>query len=266
MRHTRTSRVIALAAATALASAGLLSFGSTASAAPAVTKIEGTAADAAGLAPTVDAYRGLLGDPNNGNAPGARREINWDGVPDNLSSPNALPRDLFNTAPTTRGAVFSSAADSRFQVSADTDNPDHADVRFGNINPQYKNIFGTFSPQRLFTPIGTNKMSVHFFVPGTHQPATVNGFGAVFTDVDRADSTKIELYDRWGNLLWSKWVLRSQWANKGLSFLGVKTTADIYEVRITSGNTPLSQWNNDGNGRDIVVMDDFLYSEPKPLH
>src|SRR2546428_198969 len=42
----------------------------------------------------VEQYRNLLG-ANNGGEPGSRgtgrREINWDGVPDELSAPNFLP-------------------------------------------------------------------------------------------------------------------------------------------------------------------------------
>lgn len=270
-QHIRTSRrrLIGLfAAVAAAATAGLVPLASPASAAVAVTKIEGTAPNAAGLTPTVNAYRTLLGDPNNGSLPGSqpagRREINWDGTPDAQSAPNGLPRDFFNTtAP--RGVVFSSNAGNRFQVSADSANPTNTAVRFGNINPQYPNVFGTFSPERLFTPVGTTQTRINFFVPGTNWPATVKGFGAVFTDVDRADSTKIELYDRWGNQLWWQNVLRGPQANKSLSFLGVKTDADIYEVRITTGNTPLGATTNDGGSWDVVVMDDFLYAEPQAV-
>jgi hypothetical protein len=278
--HTRSPRrrLTALAVAGAATSAVALSLVTPASAgaapadataaAPAVTKIEGTAANAAGLVPTVNAYRSLLGDPDNGSTPGSqpsgRREINWDGVPDNRAAPALLPPDFFNTvAP--RGAVFSTARGNKVQVSADSDNPTNTPVRFGDINPQYANIFATFSPERLFTPLDTNKMTVRFFQPGSTKPATVKGFGAVFTDVDLPDSTKIEFYDRWGGQIYWRYVPKGGTAGKSLSFLGIKTTADIYEVRITTGNAPLSAWNSDGNGLDLVVMDDFLYAEPRPL-
>jgi hypothetical protein len=265
----RTTAAVALAAAVAPAVLGL-SAGSASAAGPlAVTKIEGAAGNAAGLQPTVDAYRALLGNPDNASTPGSqaagRREINWDGVSDELASPNLLPRDFFNTtAP--RGAVFSTAKGNKFQVSADADNPAHAAVRFGNINAANEHRFATFSAQRLFSPIGTTVMNVHFFEPGTHKPATVNGFGAVFTDVDRSDSTKVELYDRWGQRLWGKNVLKGTKSSGSLSFLGVKTNADIHTVRITSGNTPLTPTATEGGWKDLVVMDDFLYSEPERLH
>jgi hypothetical protein len=230
------------------------------------TKIQGAAASAAGLQPTVDAYRALLGDPNNRNTPGSqnagRREIDWDGTPLQFSAPNLMPPDLFNKPPVPRGAVFSNPAGNQFQVSADS--ASGVPVRFGNINPQYPLIFNTFSQQKLFTPLNTTTTRVRFFVPGTNTPATVNGFGAVFTDVDSSTSTKIELYDRNGTRLWWSYVLKGTTPSKSLSFLGVKTDAKIFEVRITSGNTPLSAWNNDGGAKDVVVMDDFLYGEPRP--
>ena len=55
-------------------------------------------------------------------------------------------------------------------VSADSDNPAGAAVRFGDINPTYTNIFKTFSAERLFSPIGSNVVNLTFRVPGTDSP------------------------------------------------------------------------------------------------
>lgn len=224
-----------------------------ATAAPSFTKIQGAAGNAAGLQPTVDAYRALLGNPH--------QEINWDGVPDNISAPNLMPPDLFNTT-VPRGAVFSSPAGNRFQVSADSDSG--VPVRFGNLNRQYPRIFTTFSPEKLFAPLGTTTTRVRFFVPGTSTPAAVNGFGAVFTDVDSPTSTKIEVYNQAGSRLWWNWVPKGTTASKSLSFLGVKTDAKIYEVRITSGNAQLGAANLDGGAKDVVAVDDLIFGVPKP--
>jgi hypothetical protein len=267
--RTTTRRATTAAALAAVALPLLAGAATPASAAPlSVTKVEGAASNAAGLAPTVNAYRALLGGPDNGSTlgsqPGGRREINWDGVPDNLASPNLMPANLFNTA-VPRGAVFSSPQGDRFQVSADQSNPTGTAVRFGNLDPRHATSFATFSPQRLFAPLRTTTTKVRFFVPGTQRPATVSGFGAVFTDVDRKDSTKIELYDRQGHRLWGQDVRKGIGANGSLSFLGVKTNARIFEVRITSGNTPVDAHIRDGGTRDVVVMDDLLYAEPKRL-
>jgi hypothetical protein len=262
--------ITALAVVGTVALAAVLPLAAPASAGtkkPTFTKVTGAAKDAAGLTVTVDLFRTLLGEPNNGSGPPAasgRREINWDGTPDAQSAPNLLPPDFFNTV-VPRGAVFATGKGDKFQVSADDDNPTNTEVRFGNINPQFDNIFATFSPQRLFTPLGTNTMTVKFFVPGTDKRATVKGFGAVFTDVDDNDSTKIELFDRHGKRIWWSYAPTGPKSSKSLSFLGVTTTADIYEVRITAGDAALSGKKRDNFWRDIVAMDDFLYAEPQEL-
>jgi hypothetical protein len=75
----------------------------------------------------------LLGDPNNGGAPVAhttgRREINWDGVPEELAAPTFIPGDFFNatTDPRARGAllatVISSASNGSAVVPVNTQSP-----------------------------------------------------------------------------------------------------------------------------------------------
>ena len=127
-------------------------------------------------------------------------------------------------------------------------------------------LFRTFSPERLFTALDSTIVEVLFFIPGTRRPATTIGFGAVFTDVDHAGSTKIEFLDVNGSLLFSRAVPAAQ-GNETLSFLGyVLAEPRVFLVRITSGNVPLrrGQPNNEG-GRDVVVMDDFIYGEPRLL-
>ena len=65
--------------------------------------------DAASIQATVDAFRADLGSLNPnvvGSLGTGRREINWDGVPDNFSAPNLLPNDFFNVN-SPRGTVYS---------------------------------------------------------------------------------------------------------------------------------------------------------------
>jgi hypothetical protein len=186
-----------------------------------------------------------------------RREINWDGVPDQFSAPNLLPANFFNSN-SPRGAVFFTLG-TGFQVSANSSNPTNTPVRFGNIHPVYPELFSTFSPQRLFTALGSNITETLFFIPGTAQSATVNAFGAVFTDVNAADSTTIDYFDVGGNLLLSQNVLPGPTVRGSLSFVGVKfDRANVFFVRITSGNRILKT-----PARDVVVMDDFIYGEPQ---
>jgi hypothetical protein len=221
--------------------------------------------DVASILATVDAFRADLGTLNP-NVPGSlgsgRREINWDGVPDTFAAPNNLPADFFNVN-SPRGVVFASPGNA-FQVSA---NAGVGPVEFGNINAGYPSVFTTFSAQRLFTALDSNIVDVRFFVPGTTTPATTAGFGAVFTDVDLSDSTRMDFFDAGNGLLFSRAVLPGIAADESLSFLGVSFTQGsvISRVRITSGNVALGANTNDGNELDVVAMDDFIYAEPSRI-
>jgi hypothetical protein len=215
--------------------------------------------DPASLQAVVDQYRADLGalNPNVAGSFGTgRREINWDAVPDAFSAPNDLPGNFFNST-SLRGAVFSTPG-SAVQVSADDNNPSNAAVRFGNINPQYANIFRDFSPQRLFSPIGSNIVDTTFFVPGSNTPATTRGFGAIYTDTDDDSGSSFEFFDAAGQSLGTFFPPT---ADNALSFLGVSYPDPIVaRVRIQYGNSALGP--DDGGPVDVAVMDDFIYGEP----
>jgi hypothetical protein len=211
---------------------------------------------------TVDAFRTDLGSPNNGNAAGplnsGRREINWDGG----GAATTVSPNPFNGFQNIRGALLESPTATGFVQAP----PSGLATQFGNAS--YGTIFGTFSLQRLFTPIGSNITDVTFFIPGTNGalPATVTAFGAVFTDVDLGNSSHLEFFGLQGNSLGVFDVPAGTTADASLSFLGVDFGAErIARVRITSGNTALSATATDGGGVDVVAMDDFLYSEPRAV-
>ena len=214
----------------------------------------------ASIQPTVDSFRTALGalNPNvAGSAASGRREINWDGVPDAFSAPNALPGNFFNVN-SARGVEISTPGSSlQTSATASSGTP----IRFGNINATYSTHFQTFSAQRLFTAIGSNIIDINFFVPGSTTPATVSGFGAVFTDVESAGSTRITLFLANGTIGGSFDVPTS--TSAGLSFLGLTHTSRISRVRIQSGNAALGGSDNPGGGADLAVMDDFIYGEPQ---
>ena len=229
---------------------------------------QGSGLTPASIQSAVDAFRLSLG-PLNANVAGSfgsgRREINWDGVPDSFSSPNALPANFFNIN-SPRGVVFSTPG-TGFQVSASSFNPTSTAVRFGNLNPTYTTAFTTFSPERLFTAIGSNITDVNFFIAGSSTPAFTRGFGAVFTDVDLGMTTSLQFFDATNTLLFSSSVPAAPFGTTGssLSFLGVSFAGSIVSrVRITSGNVDLGGGLSDQNGntRDAVAMDDFIYAEP----
>ncbi len=215
----------------------------------------------------VEQYRGLLGGTNNGGDPGSRgtegyREVNWDSVSDEVAAPNFYPPDFFNApqAPRARGLFIATPGDG-LMISADSDNPTGTLPRFGNLNPQYADIFKTFSEERLFSPVGSHIADVTFFVPGTDTPAAVRGFGAVYTDVD-TDHTAFEYFDRAGNSLGS---FQTPLSGDGLSFLGVVfKEAVIFRIEVRYGTGALGPDDGDG-GVDVAVMDNFIYGEPQAI-
>ena len=213
---------------------------------------EGSGADAPAIQPVVDAFRGALGRPNNGNAPGplanGRREINWDGG-GLATTISPTPFDGFQN---NRGALFTTSGTGFVQAP-----PSGLATAFGN--PTYAG-FDVFSSARLFSPIGSTLTNVTFSIPGTNggTPATVTGFGAVFSDVDSAANASVSFVNASGISLGTFSVPA---ANNGLSFLGLLFPGEaIGQVQIISGNVPLGP--AESGAIDIIVMDDFLYSEP----
>ncbi len=216
------------------------------------------------ISDTVSAFQLALGNPNNGNSAGpfdeGRRQINWDaGI-----VPFDMPADFFNNPafPPTRGAVFSNENNSEFRVSNDG-----IDNEFDTFNADNPNQFSTFSAPRLFTPIGTNVFDVNFFIPADNTPATVSGFGAIFSDVDLFGSTVVELFDVNNQLISSNAVEANP---NGLSFFGITfddLVPPIFRVSITAGNTDIGLGLADDplNGIDLVVIDDLFYGEPQAV-
>jgi hypothetical protein len=208
-----------------------------------------------------------------------RSELRWatptTPMPQGRSPLGAVTTDPvtpFNVFLDTRGGQFTTPGKGLSQAPPSGGPQDGLAGLFKN--PTYGDIFSTFSPLRLFTPVGSNITDALFFVPGTAgaDPATVSGFGVVFTDVDEPDgieprkqrgSTQLEYYDADDKLIFSSFVPASP-GDGSLSFFGIVfDDARIARVRITTGN--VAPGPDDDEKNDIVMMDDFLYGEPQPL-
>jgi len=211
------------------------------------------------IAAKVDEFRNVLGAANGaiaGEQTTGRREINWDGAGANpFDNKNNFPADFFNTN-VKAGAVFTTSGTGFRNDSTD----------FAEINPEYAAQFTFFSANKIFAPIGSNQLDQLFEVAGQPTPAVTRGIGIVFSDVDLADKTTIQLFAQDGSSLGTfPAPVRSDAA--GLSFLGV-TFADaiIARVRITLGTGALGAGVNDvtdGGTFDLVVVDNLIYGEPK---
>jgi hypothetical protein len=215
----------------------------------------------------LDEFRALLGEPRN-TTPGphaaGRREIRWDGVPAAFTNNDDFPFDFF-------GATGAADPDGRklgnlyftngrgFRVS---------DNDFVDIDASYDAEFNAFSPAKTFAAAGSNTMEVLFRVPGTNVPAIVNGFGAVFSDVDKNHAAILEFFDARGKRI-AKVAAPRRTDDFGASFAGVVFDFPVVaRVVITSGDAALQAGvlDRSASGKaDLIVMDDFLYGEPQPI-
>jgi hypothetical protein len=234
------------------------------------TVFQAAGPNAASIQGTIDQFRGALGGANNGNAAGpidgGRREINWDGGGATTTAIGSTPFDVFLN---TRGNRSVTPGTGFVQAT-----PQGLADLFGN--PSYATIFRAFSPSRLFSAIGSNVTDTSFFIPGTAgaTSAATRGFGVVFTDVDLPDgsgpgtkrgnrkaSTLIEYFAADGSLLYSSFAPASP-GDGNFSFIGiVLNSASIARVRITAGGAIPGE----DDSLDAVVMDDFIYGEPKAI-
>jgi hypothetical protein len=227
--------------------------GAAAPADAATTVRQASGATPAAIQSTIDQFRADLGQDNQTDDPAesGRREIDWDGVPDSQADPHLLPLGSYGG----RGVVLTTPG-SGLQVSADSSNPDDEPVEFSRPN-----LFAPFSQQRLFSPLGSTVTIVDFVVPGDTEPALSRGFGAVFTNVDTAGHSKIELFDADGQSLAVRNVPAAS-GNQTLSFLGISLDEGrVARVRITSGDLPPDSSATTG---DRTVLDNFVFGEPIP--
>ena len=206
----------------------------------------------------VIAFKNSLGPLNTTpNATGGHREINWDAVPDSLLD-KPLPEDFFNptssnvSAALQRGITYSPGT---FMVSSNS---------FESINNEASSEFSSFSGNNAFANTAVARWDVKFQKAGTTQAASVQAFGLVFSDVDEDNSTSIEFFN--GDKSLGKFFVPPHDISSNFSFLGVhfKNSERITKVTVTpdgfleEGTKDISQ----GGLRDLVVLDDFIYSEP----
>ncbi len=227
---------------------------------------QGSGPNASSIQGLVDQFRLALGGINNASNPGpiatGRREIGWDGG-GSATSPGPTPFVTFLN----RGANILTPGTGFVQAP-----PSGLADTFRNTS--YATAFQAFSPLRLFSPIGSNITEIQIFIPGNGTiPALTNGFGVVFADVDQPDgsgpgnkrgnrgaSTLIQFFGSKGELLYSSFVPASPGTGT-LSFFAVLfDDARIASVRIRTGD---EEPGEDDGDVDIVMMDDFIYGEPK---
>jgi len=237
-------------------------------AANATTIFAANGANAAAIQTTVDNFRAALGS-DNGSAAGpfvtGRREVNWDGAA-LIGSLDPFPGDFFQAS---RGIEFSTTG-TRLKVSGDagTASFEFADVTalLPNMQPWGPVELASFSPQRMFAPIGSTITDISFVVPGTSRQAGVRGFGAVFVDVDLANTSKLTLFGADGAVLFESFIAPAGVLSEGLSFLGVVLDPGLLatRVRIIGGSDPIDTVFK-SPPPDGIAIDDVIFAEPTAI-
>jgi len=209
--------------------------------------------------PTVNSFRQLLGTLNTTpGATGGRREVNWDGVPDTLMG-KRLPDNFFNSTepganPARQKGLVYDPGTGEFRVS---------NTNFADIDPQAAAQFTAFSGNNTFANVTSNLWPVGFNVAGQTKTASVQGFGAVFLDVDLPNSTTIEFFEN--NVSLGKYFVPAHGNTSNFSFLGVFfKNRKITKVQIAHQGLLINGEKDitTGGTNDLVLLDDFIYSEP----
>jgi hypothetical protein len=212
------------------------------------------------ITPKVDEFRQLLGATLNTTpgAVGGRREINWDGVPDNLLG-QALPSDFFNPtgdgAPASRqrGLVYAGGSGD-FRVSK---------TNFSEVNQKATTEFAAFSGDRSFANVSANLWDIYPKVAGKDENATVKGFGIVFSDVDTQNGTYLEFFNETASI--GKFYVPQHTSASSFSFLGVYFKSQkVTRIRVVHQGKLIDNEPDISNGgtKDLITLDDFLYDEP----
>jgi uncharacterized protein (TIGR03437 family) len=216
---------------------------------------------------TVAAFRVAL--TNAGATVGA---ITWDGVRLDGTDNNG------NTTPIVANKITGIPV-NRFQVRGVIFNGVTAVANDGFVsaNAGVADQFPAFSPANTFSGFNSNRVELSFVLPSaattTPVPAVTRGFGVVFLDVERANTSSIEYFN--GQVSLGRFFVPAG-ASGQAQFLGVLFGAPIVtRVVITTGTAALFNFNsgtvtagapdqtiNSGANTDQVAMDDFIIADP----
>jgi len=252
-----------------------LSIGSaTPGAASTFSGVGGTNA-AGGALNAFNAFKAAIGGSDNGGAPppqtGGFRTINWDGVAldgtdfggnttvISLNNVVGIPVNRFQA----RGVEFEEV----YAVAGDG---------FVSVNPAVGGQFPAFSPTKTFAMFNDNTIEFNFVLPSAPNTppiqAVTRGFGAIFLDVEAANTTSIEYFN--GTTSLGKFFAPAGGSGQPEFFGVLFANPVVTRVEITLGNATLFSFNGLSStpgaadtppGSDLAVTDDFAYPEPAPV-
>jgi uncharacterized protein (TIGR03118 family) len=232
----------------------------------------------------LQAFEAGIGGVNNGAAPPPQatgfRAINWDGVAldgtdfggdTTVIDPNhvvGIPTNRFQE----RGINF----DAVYAVSGPASASDSS--TFSTVNPSVLNLFNAFSPTKTFAMFNDKTIDFSFSLASAHTttpvPAESRGFGAIFKNVEIANTTSIEYFHNGTSL--GKFFVPVGSVGQAEFFGELFNSSIVTNVTITLGTDALfsfdgthfsagPQTDDPAHGHNLVVTDDFVYAEPVAL-
>ena len=186
----------------------------------------------------------------------AIRNINWDGgavvnqIEDNQAE---LDGDLFLNGAGFRQIIFSEP------LTASTDS--FRTIFNGTEMGSDEDGFGAdpFSNNVNVAPLTRDKVVVSFTMADRVTAGLVNGFGAIFTDVESKNSAGLAFYDSAGDLLKIIYARRSRSGTH--QFLGgifdETVVASVEVLMGDNGNLDLDK--EEGKNNDFVAVDDWFF-------
>jgi hypothetical protein len=242
-----------------------------------------------------DIIDGIKGPP--GPLELGHREVVWGGVPEVLRNKTTFKPEFFDRQPGgtagVQGGIIFTATDGTGQEVNDAldgatpdvttvgpPNNENAEVGgdFSNHNLAFAGDLLSFTQSASFAPLGTTITDITFHVAASATPAVVDGIGIVFTSVDKAQTSYIELFDEQDRSIarvYAPVQSHGPFPVAGplsadefpFSFAGyIDHDARIARVRVVTGEVPVDTAANDipeGN-QDVVIFDDVYYGEPRP--
>jgi uncharacterized protein (TIGR03437 family) len=198
-----------------------------------------------------------------------RREIGWDGVrldgTDNGGNTTVIVANKITGIPVNRfqnrGAIFGA-------ITA------VANDGFASANAGVAGQFPAFSPANTFAAINSNQIEVNFVIVSAATTAPVNaatqGFGVIFLDVEKANTSSIEFFN--GTVSLGKYFVPVGPSGEA-EFLGVLYNAPIVtKAVITHGEAAIFNFNAGAvtpgqadTAVDQAATDDFILAEPVSL-
>jgi hypothetical protein len=183
-------------------------------------------------------------------SPGTRFNVNWDAIPFNGATTKQIAPNLFAAR----------------QILLDPD-PLSGDLlvgnaRFGDLNAHYSANFPAFSPTVNFKYRDDDGQKNTFLRADRLTPALTSAFGAIFTDVEKGETSGLVFRDQFDNELGRFYVPAG--ANGLNQFLGVIFSRPVVarvDVLMGEDGDEFGTVEDVSNGgtADVVVTDDYVF-------